>query len=469
MALSQAGPVPIGARPVAGASGVIAKVVTVLCFVLVGTYLFAGQYQPVVRFHPVFYVSVLIVLAGLRVRGWSVLTRTWLDFFFIAWVLLANFSQSYAGSVLGRIFFPYEILDYFYVIFTSWAVYRAAYALVVMAPRAAPRSLLNALITACLFAALLGVAQDTPLKGPADNVSKRIGSLREENQYQTAEEDTSPRPASVFTSPTMFGSFNTYGTLFVLAIALGAGDRLRNKHLPAIFFLSAIFFAGTFVAQVRIALLYQGLLLMFFILYTIYRSQRTIAIVIVGLVLLGGAFVSTRLSDERFSYLARTFEGGLFQDESFKFRLESWTRISEMAAQIAPLGSGFTFLSSNAFARRGDTYSRANGPDSGYFEAFFLHGIPGLLLFFSLFLISYVMFVRLGGTRDPARNETRWAVMLNLVLFLALGSILGVTHSKFERSGPIYLMLGAGAGLLAVHRPLPVRSTDPAGTPIAPA
>ncbi len=448
MAISRTGNSPIYANTRAPVLLSDARVAWVFSVVLVGTFMTTGFLQPYVRFHPAFFVSVVTVLAGIRMRGSSILDRTLLDYFFFGWIILAIGSQIYATGVLGRVMFAFDILQYFYVIFQCWAIYRAGYALVQISPTRSPRILFNVIIGFCALAALLGIAQDTPAGDLANRVAFNIGSLRDTTLQQ--EELTSPRPASIFSTPTMFGSFCTLGILLVLAIALGSGDRLRTRHIPTIFVLCGLFFAATFVAQVRIALLYQLLLILFFLFYTVYRSNRAVAVLVLLSLVGPGAFLSTRLGTERFTYLAQSFEGDLFADESFQFRIESWRRIGELAPELAPMGSGFTLLASNAFARRGDIYSQANGPDSGYFEAFFLHGIPGTLHLFFLFLGCFHLIRELGRSEKREYSEVRWALIMVLLLFFVAGSVLGVTHGKFERGALLYVLLGAGAGLVAV-------------------
>ncbi|MBZ0213072.1 MAG: hypothetical protein K8H99_04665 [Nitrospirae bacterium] len=431
---------------------VLARVVGLVALLLVAGHLLLGTFQPHVRFHPVLYLSLFAVFVGLRVKGWEVFERTQFDFFFVGWLVLAALSQLYATNVLGRVIYALDILEYLYVILQSWAVYRGAFALVKAAPRAGSQGILFSILAICMFSALLGIAQSTGAKGAADTIANNLGSRKDVTQM-SEDYDESPRPSGLLSSPTMLGSYNVYGTIVTIAIAIAFGFALSIRQLPWLLLANGVLLACSVTSQVRLALIQQFGLLAFFAVYTLFRAQRTVAAVAVlafafGLIAFNRVVVER--NDPRFQYITRTFEGKFFSDESLTVRLEAWNRIGDVATELAPLGSGFTQLTSNAYARRGDVFARANGPDNGFLEAYLIHGIPGILLVMFLIYTGFSLQNKLKGVSVGYVQMIRWSVLLSIVVFPILSSGLVVTHSKFERSGYLLLLMGAAAALVSI-------------------
>lgn len=431
---------------------VLATLAYTLTALLIGAFLFTGLYQPTFRFHPAFQMSLIIIVIGLRVKGLTVFARTPLDLFFFGWLILAAVSQLWATTFLGRQIYSLELLEYFYIILQSWAVYRAALTVTLISPEAASRGIIYGLLGGCVLAAIIAYGQSTGLQGRIDQVVGLIG-FRRDLELLALQTAATPRPSAFFSSPTMLGSFNLYGTLILVAIAVAVGQRGQLRFFPIFALLNVLLIGCSVISQTRLALLLQLGVLAAMVLFTVFRAQRSLAVLVL-LLLTGAGYVIynnilTR-SDDRFAYLSQTLQRDPAADESFQVRMDAINAIKDIAPQLAPLGSGYTINVVNPYARRGDIYSRANGPDNGFLEAYLIHGIPGVLL---LGYLLWVCIYSFRGLRRSPRFSHRMVgvsvfMMATVMLLASAGAV--VTHSKFERGGVIYLAMGAAAGLLYV-------------------
>jgi O-antigen ligase len=438
--------------PVQGAhaSVITQRMTAFLCYALLISFLLPSNLAALTRLAPVAYVSFGVIIWGLKVKGWPVLSRTILDWFFLAWFFLAVASHAYAGSYLGRILFINDFIDYSFILIETWITYRAALALVVVAPKTATTHLVRALLLGIGFAAFVGLLQfEGSTKSFATSFAMRFGHSPEQVEHGLLLE--SPRPAAIFSSPVIFGYVCTIGMTIVCGILIGMRKRVGEIKTPLLAGLIVLFLAGCFVAQTRQGVLIAGILMAIFVVFMLRMKEyrKALIVIVSGIALIAGLI--TVKGGFQFDYLTSSLSTGLNRDESYNVRKEAINNIHSMAPQLAVLGAGFTRGSMIPYFRKGDYFNRANGPDNTFYQAFLFHGVPGLIHLTFLFVGMIYMVRQLRPRGVPWIENMKWIAGLLILVFL-LSCAASTRHCKSETMIFVTLIFGAVGGLLYHQR-----------------
>lgn len=391
------------------------------------------------QIHPIVFLSIVVIIWGWGVRGQMSLIRTPIDNFFLAWIILAICSQIWAQTALFRLLQDNDFIEYSKQIFTGWFIYRACYAIGAVDPKTATNSFLRSIVFFAAVACMIGLLQS---RGPLQATALEFASKYGWNADQVLLGSTleSPRPVGMFSGPNFFAFINLIASAIIVGITLGTGKRMKEIHSFISTIALGLFFAGSFVAQSRIALVMHGLLIAIF-LYLLAKSGkgRVFIFAVVGMVLTGTALIAIK-GDLDFDYLTSVFETGLGNDESYIIRSEAVNAINRLAPDLAPLGAAgnrFSLL----LMRTGDRYAAGNGPDNAFLQGFLDHGVPGVLHI--LFLLWGLYWgIRLMKPNGQAYIDRMRFVGILSLIFLVLYSVSASRHQKPETGGFIWMIFG---------------------------
>lgn len=428
------------------AAGKLVRVLTaVAAWLVVGTHLLLPSIN-LFNFYPNFYVSFATIIFCWRVCGRSIFTRTPIDIFFAIWLVLAVSSQVYASVYLNRTLGPGDITYYLQMILTIWAFYRAGYALTVVDAPTATGAILKATVFFLGLACLVGIAQGVgPFRSQAINFAERFGSRSQ--AVGAALELQSPRPIALYTGPNFFGFMNLLGTTVIIGFTMIRGRTMTPGAISLAILGLGIFIAGTVVAQSRAALAAIFLLVCFFLYLMLRIGQVKLFVAGIVAMLLAGVGVLSLASNLDLEYLGSTFERKLSDDGSFRARERGFSNLMEQAADLAPLGSGFT-SKSMSLDRTGDKWARTNSIDNGYFQAFIAHGLPGVLHLLILFYGCFLA-VKLSRNMEPRHIKLMRGCAIMMLVAYILYSVSGVRHAKTETAA--YWMLVFGSLWASIH------------------
>lgn len=397
------------------------------------------SYKIPFQIHPVVFLSLAICVWAYYVRGAMSIARTPIDIFFMLWLVIAVSSQIYATTALNRILIDNDWIEYSKQIFTSWIMYRAAFALAMVDTKTATNTLLRSILFFAALACLIGLFQwKGPLQQTALNFAKNFGT--NPDQVDIGFEIESPRPVGMFSGPNYFAFINLICCAIVVGITLGTGKRMKEIHAFLAVLAMGLFFAGSFVAQSRIALVMLAIMIMIF-LYLIGKmgKGRVLIFAVVSMILTGITLFAFK-GDVEFDYLTSVFSQGIQNDDSYLLRRDAINAITQLAPDLAPLGAGGNRFST-LLMRTGDKFSPANGPDNAFLQGFLDHGIPGVLHI--LFLIWALYYgVRCLRPNGEAFIERLRFVSALVLVFFVLYSFSASRHQKPETGFYLWMIFG---------------------------
>ncbi|MFN8220439.1 MAG: hypothetical protein U0S12_09970 [Fimbriimonadales bacterium] len=391
------------------------------------------------QIHPIVFISFGIVIWAWTVRGPMAIARTPVDNFFLLWIVLAVASQIWAETGLYRTLDERDFTEYIKQIITGWVIFRAAYGIGAVEPKVGTNAFLRSIVFFAGAACVLGLLQSKgPLQQTALDFAQRFGWNPEQVLIGATIE--SPRPVGMFSGPNFFAFINLIASAIIVGITLGTGKRMKEVHTFIATAALGLFFAGSFVAQSRIALVMHGLLIIIF-LYLLLKSGkgRAFLFAVVSMALTGLAMVAVK-SDLDLKYLTSVFETGLKNDESYLLRTEAIDAISDLAPDLALLGAGGNRFSL-ILIRTGDKFSAGNGPDNAFLQGFLDHGVPGVLHIIYLLWGLYWGIRLLKTHGEPYLERTRYVGIL-VLFFLVLYSVSASRHQKPETGAFIWFIFG---------------------------
>lgn len=391
------------------------------------------------QIHPIVFLSLAVITWAWTVRGPIALARTPIDNFFMIWLLLIVASQLWANVVLLRLLTDNDWIETTKQALTSWIVYRAAHCLGTVEPKTAINHILRAILFFAALACIVGLLQS---RGPLQQWALKFASSYGWNPEQVliGAMIESPRPVGMFSGPNFFAFINLIACAIIVGITLGTGRRMKEIHAFAAVIAMGLFFAGTFVAQSRIALAMLAILIAIFLYLITKGGKGRVTIFAVVAMALTGLTLFALKGDLDFSYLTSVFETGLDNDESFLLRRDAIRAISDLAPELAPLGAGenrFSLL----LMRTGDQFSKGNGPDNAFLQAFLDHGIPGILHVMYLIFGLWWGLKLLKTNGEPYLDRMKYVGWLTLFFFV-LYSISASRHQKVETGAFLWMIFG---------------------------
>lgn len=183
----------------------------------------------------------------------------------------------------------------------------------------------------------------------------------------------------------------------------------------------------------RGALVAIGVMSVFFVLKSNRRFQLSVALITVGI-------IAVIFMPESWHARMHTIEN--YQDDgSAQARLNTWATIWNMALDRPLVGAGFRVGSDLLYSLYSPgPWSKSFDSHSIYFQALGEHGFPGLILYLSIGILTWVKASRMAKEYATGA-DAQWIPLLmhmiqvSLLGFAAGGAFLGLLHYDF----PYYL------------------------------
>jgi hypothetical protein len=388
-----------------------------------------------------FYFAIGVTIFCAKVRGNKVFARTPVDLAFGIWIVLAVVSQLWASLVLNRVLNSQDIGGYLSLIINLWVMFRVGFALNMVDPRTSTGAFLKAVSIGLGLACLVGILQGYgpgPLKQWAIHFGTTYGTVG--GLTDVAANGDTVRPIAVFTGPNIFGFLNLVGMCIIIGLTAAQGRNISSKSVWMAAFGLALFFLGTVAAQSRAALAVCLLLILAFMYLMLRIGRRNVVItglIAVCVLAIAGMFFMQRM---KLDHLQSTFQQKLTDDDSFRERQLGFKALTDQAMDLAPLGAGFT-QRGMLLVRTGDSWSRTNGIDDAYFQAYINHGIPGILHIVFFFCTLWWGLKLAKNHRMFHIRVLKYTCTLLLLAYVAYG-FTGVRHAKVETG--VYLMIFFG-------------------------
>lgn len=450
------------------AVGVTRVLVAICAWLLIALHVIRPNFQ-IQGLKSIFFLSVGMIILAARIRGVKTFARTPIDTAFVLWLGLAVVSQLYATLALNRLLMMDDMQKYLVIIITTWAVYRAAFALTVVDPRTSSGAFIKAILFFLGFACVIGILQGFgpgSLRSAAIDFANNFGVKGDATELSL--ELSSPRPIALFSGPNYFGFMNLIGMAIIIGLTVVQGTAMSAKSVWFSTVGLFIFLVGTIAAQSRFAILTCFLLLLFFLIFMLRTGRRKVfvsGVLAIGVMAIGG-LVMTYALDLR--YLQDSFDKRITDDSSYRLRQAALEEVVDRAGDLAPLGAGWDSLG-YTLHRTGDVWARTNATDNGYLQAFVNHGVPGVLHLAFLFGACFYA-IKLAKPFPQAHIRALRVIALLLVITYMAYSLSGVRHAKLETS--VYWMIVFGCLYGAVYGerffgpPFELRRVAPGAAPV---
>lgn len=396
-------------------------------------------------------ISMFLIIGALAIRGPAVLRRSPFDWVMASWILLTVVSQIMAPILLNRLIFELETISVVLNVLTMWMIYRAIFAITIVDPQNAVKSTMIWLSVVILICTMIGILQSVgPVQQQMVDFAYRVG-VGELAIKLGASEYTGVRTTSVFSGPNIFGFVNLIGASLMIGAAMAYRRNLREWHGLLVLAGLGLFAYANLNSQSRMSFVFAALLGLVFLIFLIRAAKwrALLAASVMFVVLSIATVVITARSD--YDYMTKIFKTGVQKDESYRVRVDGLGKVAEVANDIPLFGAGQDRFSLVLYGR-GDFYSRANGAgDNGLAMAYFLLGLPGVIL---LFAMNYVAWKALKQLRTEDRTFLKAIRHAGWLLFwLYLVSIpYAVRYHKLETFSYWLLVFGVIFALATVQQ-----------------
>jgi hypothetical protein len=427
-------------------------------FVVIALLCLQRGYGPLFKIFPHIILTLPILVWCSLVNGRSVWTRHIFDVWFAVWLLLALCSQLWASTVLYRVFSLEDTKSVVLTVFSPWLMFRSFFALGFCYPRTVPRQAINAMLVALGFLTFIGVCQWIG-PGPVKSLAGAIAIVLSPNRFDIEGNEnlfgSVMRVQSFAASPTYFGYYCSVAVSLVCGIIVARRQNLDEKWalkmIPLLFF----YLIGMVAAQARltlgfciVAIVYTG--------YICFKAGKpkpgAMIILFLSIGLVG---TLAKLDESRRDYLLSIFQQGSsasspVADTSVTVRAQSFENAWNNRNRLATLGAGWTERSVITKTQSGDIFDTANGVDNSWMNAFIANGIPGVLHFFFLLVLSYRVVIDRRWDKVPNVAVYRWICMF-LFLNFALMSAGATRYAKIDQMSMYIIYFAILAGLQAAH------------------
>jgi hypothetical protein len=407
--------------------------------ILIGLYLVPSFFgQPLVP-NVIGPAIAIIVLSTLFV-GVRAFTVTTFDYLFFAWVGLAVASHIYANAILTR-GLPDSML-YLNVgfIVSMILMFRAVFCLSLVSPDFATRVFVATMIGFLSLAAVLGLMERF---GPNPQAAINLASALAPVKAKVLEGATYGRPTSIFGGPNLLGFSDSVLTCFALGWGLTGIRRINYLKVMAVMALFAFATISALASQSRSTILLMAFFpLVFGIQLRRRAADQTNTALFAAFLAIGVLGVLYVLQNGRYDYLTSVQNTGIQNDLSYQVRVKALSQVSNVAADLAPLGSGEA-QANNPHLEYTLGYDRYGtlGVDNEWANAYEGFGVWGPLFLIALFGVWMAYDARLRGDPRLCANLIFYTSAAFLVLILVL-SPGAVRVMKYETAGFAYAILG---------------------------